>query len=67
MPLDLTGLPALTVPCGFSILGLPVGMQITFPPFRDDMAFRVGDAYERAIDWHTRQPKAVGVSSSGRT
>ena len=56
IPHNLTGAPALTVPCGFSASGLPVGLQIVGRPFEDATVLRVGDAYERATDWHRRRP-----------
>jgi aspartyl-tRNA(Asn)/glutamyl-tRNA(Gln) amidotransferase subunit A len=55
-PFNLTGLPALTVPCGFSAEGLPIGMQIVGRPFEESAALRVGDAFQRATDWHDRHP-----------
>lgn len=63
VPLDLTGLPALTLPCGFSVHGLPVGMQVVAPAFREDLAFKVGDAYERATDWRAKQPEVLTAES----
>jgi aspartyl-tRNA(Asn)/glutamyl-tRNA(Gln) amidotransferase subunit A len=53
---NLTGLPALTVPCGFSTVGLPIGVEIAGRPFDEATVFRVGDAYQGATDWHTRHP-----------
>jgi aspartyl-tRNA(Asn)/glutamyl-tRNA(Gln) amidotransferase subunit A len=55
-PFNLTGLPALTVPCGFSSEGMPIGMQIIGPAFAETAVLRVGDAYQRATDWHERRP-----------
>jgi aspartyl-tRNA(Asn)/glutamyl-tRNA(Gln) amidotransferase subunit A len=56
IPHNLTGAPALTVPCGFAASGLPVGLQIVGRPFDDATVLRVGHAYEQATDWHRRQP-----------
>ena len=53
---NLTGLPALSVPCGFTASGLPIGLQIVGAPGRDDLVLRVGDAYERATEWHRTHP-----------
>jgi Asp-tRNA(Asn)/Glu-tRNA(Gln) amidotransferase A subunit family amidase len=53
---NLTGAPALTVPCGFAASGLPVGLQIVGRPFEDATVLRVGHAYEQATDWHRRRP-----------
>lgn len=54
---NLTGFPALSVPCGFSSEGLPIGMQFIARPFADALTLRVGDAYQRITDWHARRPK----------
>ena len=56
-PAALAGLPALSVPCGFSASGLPIGLQIVGRPFDEALLFRVGHAYERATEWHTRHPR----------
>jgi aspartyl-tRNA(Asn)/glutamyl-tRNA(Gln) amidotransferase subunit A len=55
-PFNLSGLPALSVPCGFTQAGLPVGLQIVGRPFDEATVLRVGQAYESATDWHTRKP-----------
>ena len=51
------GFPALSVGCGFSSAGLPIGMQIVGAPFAEPTVLRVGDAYQRITDWHTRAPE----------
>jgi aspartyl-tRNA(Asn)/glutamyl-tRNA(Gln) amidotransferase subunit A len=56
IPHNLTGAPALTVPCGFGASGLPIGLQIVGRPFEDATVLRVGHAYEQATDWHRRRP-----------
>jgi aspartyl-tRNA(Asn)/glutamyl-tRNA(Gln) amidotransferase subunit A len=55
-PANVTGLPALTVPCGFDSTGMPVGLQIIGRPFDEQMVLRVGQAYESATDWSARTP-----------
>lgn len=55
-PVSLTGLPALSVPCGYTTLGLPVGMQLTGSANREGLLFRVGHAYEASTPWHKRKP-----------
>lgn len=62
-PFNLTGLPALSVPCGFTAEGLPVGLQIVGRPFDDATVLRVGHAYEEATEWHTRRPPLTKVTS----
>jgi aspartyl-tRNA(Asn)/glutamyl-tRNA(Gln) amidotransferase subunit A len=55
IPVNLAGLPAMSLPCGFGD-GLPVGMQIIARPFDEPTMLRVGHAYEQATDWHRRRP-----------
>lgn len=50
------GLPALTVPCGFTSEGLPVGLMICGPRFSEGRLLALGAAYERATEWHKRRP-----------
>jgi len=54
-PFNLTGLPALTVPCGFAE-SLPVGLQLVAPAFAEPLLLNAGDAYQRATDWHWQRP-----------
>ena len=55
IPINIAGLPAMSVPGGFAE-GLPVGMQIIGKPFAEETVLRVGYAYQQATDWHTRRP-----------
>ncbi len=55
-PLNQAGLPACTVPCGFTSEGLPVGLQIAGRAFDEATVLRVAHAYEQATDWHPRRP-----------
>ena len=48
--------PSVSVPCGFTRDGLPVGLQISAPPGRDNVVLRLAHAYEQATDWHKRRP-----------
>ena len=58
LPVNLAGLPGISVPCG-SIDGLPVGLQVIAPRFEDARVFRVAHGYEQATEWHTiRSPLA---------
>jgi aspartyl-tRNA(Asn)/glutamyl-tRNA(Gln) amidotransferase subunit A len=56
---NFLGLPALSVPCGFTAIGMPTGFQLIARPFAEAMLFRVGHAYQGATDWHTRTPAGV--------
>ena len=55
-PFNLTGLPAISVPCGFTPDNLPVGLQIAARPFEESTALRVAYSYEQATPWHERRP-----------
>jgi aspartyl-tRNA(Asn)/glutamyl-tRNA(Gln) amidotransferase subunit A len=46
----------MSVPCGFSPDGLPIGMQIIGKPFDESAIFRVGHAYQQLTNWHIREP-----------
>jgi aspartyl-tRNA(Asn)/glutamyl-tRNA(Gln) amidotransferase subunit A len=54
---NLAGLPAISVPCGFTKDNLPVGLQILAKPFNEEMLFRVAYAYEQSTPWHKMKPK----------
>ncbi len=55
VPANLAGLPAISVPCGFSG-ALPIGMQITAPPFREDLILRAGYTFEQNTPYKDRKP-----------
>jgi aspartyl-tRNA(Asn)/glutamyl-tRNA(Gln) amidotransferase subunit A len=55
-PFNLTGLPALSIPCGFTAGGLPIGLQIAGKPFDEATVLRLAHAYEQQTDWHQRRP-----------
>ncbi len=56
-PFNLTGLPALSVPCGFTKDGLPIGLQIVSRAWNESGVLRAGYAYQQATEWHTAKPK----------
>ncbi|MDP7668501.1 MAG: amidase [Rhodospirillales bacterium] len=56
MPGNYLDLPGVSLPCGFSSEGLPIGLQVMAKPFQEHMALRVAQAYERETDWHTQRP-----------
>lgn len=60
-PFNLLGLPTISVPCGFTREGLPVGLQITGPHGGEVAVLRLAYAYEQATDWHTRHPPIPGA------
>ncbi len=53
---NLTGFPALALPCGFSAAGLPIGFQLAGKPFDEATVFQAGYAYEQSTPWHQRHP-----------
>jgi aspartyl-tRNA(Asn)/glutamyl-tRNA(Gln) amidotransferase subunit A len=55
-PFNLSGLPALALPCGFTGSGLPISLQLAGRPFDEATVLRAGHAYEQATEWHTRRP-----------
>jgi aspartyl-tRNA(Asn)/glutamyl-tRNA(Gln) amidotransferase subunit A len=58
IPVNLAGLPGISIPCGFSS-GLPIGLQLIGRAFDEPTILRAAQAYEHATEWHTRRP-AVG-------
>ncbi|MEL7495520.1 MAG: Asp-tRNA(Asn)/Glu-tRNA(Gln) amidotransferase subunit GatA [Cyanobacteria bacterium J06554_11] len=57
IPVNMAGLPGMSVPCGFDNQGMPIGLQLVSNVLREDLLFEVGHAYEQATDWHTRMPE----------
>ena len=55
-PYNINGFPAISIPCGFSDTGLPIGLQLAGKPFDELTVLRAAHAYEQATDWHTRRP-----------
>ena len=56
-PSNLAGVPGLSINCGFTSDGLPVGLQMVGRPYDEPTLFRAAYAYEQATDWHTRRPQ----------
>jgi len=57
IPVNLAGLPSLSLPCGFDDLGLPIGLQLIGNVLREDQLFQVAYAYEQSTTWHLRKPQ----------
>jgi len=55
-PADFTGFPSLSVPCGFTGDGLPIGMQIIGRPFSDTTVLHIGNSYQSSVGWSRREP-----------
>ena len=58
IPINLAGLPGLSIPCGFGDKGRPVGLQVVGPYWSEARMLQVAHAYQQATDWHTRTPAA---------
>jgi len=56
LPINIAGLPAISIPAGFGD-GLPIGMQIIGKPFGEETILKIAYAYEQATEWHKRKPK----------
>lgn len=57
VPVNLAGLPGMSVPCGFSAQGLPIGLQLIGKPWDEATLFQVASAYEAETSWHSATPK----------
>ncbi|MGZ4900251.1 MAG: amidase family protein, partial [Candidatus Angelobacter sp.] len=55
-PINVWGLPAISIPCGFSPSGLPIGLQIVGPHWGEAKVLQLAHVYEQATAWHKRQP-----------
>jgi aspartyl-tRNA(Asn)/glutamyl-tRNA(Gln) amidotransferase subunit A len=58
-PFNVWGLPAISVPCGFTESGLPIGLQIAGPHWYETRILQLAQAYEKATAWHKRQPPKI--------
>jgi aspartyl-tRNA(Asn)/glutamyl-tRNA(Gln) amidotransferase subunit A len=63
-PLNLSGQPAVSVPCGFTHDGLPIGLQLVGRPFAEAMLCRTARVYEAATEWHRRRPPVTVATGS---
>jgi aspartyl-tRNA(Asn)/glutamyl-tRNA(Gln) amidotransferase subunit A len=62
-PFDVNGWPAISVPCGFSASGLPIGLQIIGPHGGESIVLQLAHAYEQATEWHKRRPALPALAS----
>ncbi len=56
IPVNLAGLPGMSIPCGFTEKGLPIGLQIIGPPLGEETMLRAAYTYEQATEWHKKRP-----------
>lgn len=59
IPVNLAGLPAISIPCGFDDKGLPIGMQLIGNVLQEQLLFEIAYAYEQNTEWHQRKPPIV--------
>ncbi len=62
IPINLAGLPGMSIPCGFGAKGRPVGLQIVGNYFDEARMLAVANAFQQVTDWHTRVPKGFGTA-----
>jgi aspartyl-tRNA(Asn)/glutamyl-tRNA(Gln) amidotransferase subunit A len=55
MPFNISGLPAVSFPCGFNTHNLPIGLQAVGKPFEEATVLRIVNAYQQLTDWHRRE------------
>jgi aspartyl-tRNA(Asn)/glutamyl-tRNA(Gln) amidotransferase subunit A len=53
---NLAGIPGLSIPCGFTSRGLPIGLQLQAPAFAESRLLQVAHLFQQHTDWHTRSP-----------
>jgi aspartyl-tRNA(Asn)/glutamyl-tRNA(Gln) amidotransferase subunit A len=62
---NILNLCGVSLPCGFTREGLPIGLMIYAKPFQEDMALRIARAYECATEWHRRHPDLAWAEHGG--
>jgi aspartyl-tRNA(Asn)/glutamyl-tRNA(Gln) amidotransferase subunit A len=58
-PFNEWGIPAISLPCGFTKDGLPIGLQLAAAPWREELVLQVAHAYEKATEWHKKMPALI--------
>jgi len=61
---NLTGIPAMSIPCGFSREGLPIGLQLQANAFDEARLLEVAHRFQQATDWHARAPATIEAVAS---
>ena len=56
-PFNVWGIPVISLPCGFSSDGMPIGLQLAAAPWKEEIVLRAARAYEQATEWHERTPE----------
>jgi aspartyl-tRNA(Asn)/glutamyl-tRNA(Gln) amidotransferase subunit A len=57
IPVNLAGLPGISIPCGFDAQGMPIGLQIIGNVLREDVLLQAAYAYEQSTTWHQQRPQ----------
>jgi aspartyl-tRNA(Asn)/glutamyl-tRNA(Gln) amidotransferase subunit A len=58
-PFNGWGIPAISIPCGFTKDGMPIGLQLAAAPWREDLLLQAAQAYEQSTDWHKKMPSVM--------
>ncbi len=61
-PFNVWGIPTISVPCGFTKDGLPIGLQLAAAPWREDVVLQVAHAYEQATEWRKKMPAPLQIT-----
>jgi aspartyl-tRNA(Asn)/glutamyl-tRNA(Gln) amidotransferase subunit A len=57
IPVNLAGLPGISIPCGFDDKGMPIGLQLLSNVLREDLLLQVAHVYEQSTEWHKKSPQ----------
>ena len=63
---NLAGIAGMSIPCGFSSSGLPIGLHLQAPPFAEERLLAARQMFQQATDWHTKQPPLELTPWTGR-
>ncbi|MCX7020153.1 MAG: Asp-tRNA(Asn)/Glu-tRNA(Gln) amidotransferase subunit GatA [Candidatus Sumerlaeota bacterium] len=62
IPVNLAGICAISIPCGFTLQNLPIGLQLIAPAFEEGRLFTISHAFEQATEWHKKRPSVMPSS-----
>lgn len=58
-PFNLLAFPTMSIPCGFTKLGMPIGLQLSAAPWQELLLLKIAHAYEQVTNWHARRPAII--------
>ena len=61
---NLAGVAGISIPCGFSSAGLPIGLQLQSPPLEEERLLRATNMYQQVTDWHVKRPSAASKATA---